>query len=91
LDANDPEEAMAALASVRARMIWRQTQAAITQQVVETGGGDERLLSVKEAATFLGVSEKWVRARQDRLGAKRLGRAVRIPLSMLKLAAKTGL
>lgn len=87
----DPEEAMACLAACRARLIYRHTQAGITRQIHDVGGEPDRLLTVKEAASYLSVSEKTIRARQEKLGATRIGSSIRIPLSRLKHATKYGL
>ena len=86
---HDAEEALAALAAVQARLTIREVQ----RSLAEAGGSSEsdRMLTVKDAAAYLSVSEKYIRARLDRLEVRRYGRAVRIPLGAVKRAAALGM
>ena len=54
---------------------------------------DGQLISVLDAATYLGVSQEAVRAwvRQGRLRGVRLGRRLLLPVSEVKRAADEGL
>lgn len=89
LRGTDPEDAAAVLASCKARVFYREMQRA--HLLREEDNRPDRLLTVAEAAKVLNVSEKWVRARQDRLMARRIGRHVRIPESAVQRIVKLGL
>jgi excisionase family DNA binding protein len=85
----DPEEAMAALAACRARLIYRTTQRAHLLREEELRS--DRLLTVADAAKVLGVSERWVRTHSHQLGRVKIGRHVRLSEDAVQRAVKVGL
>lgn len=89
LEDMDEEQAVVILAACRARLMYRATQRA--HLLREEDNRPDRMLSVAETAKVLNVSEKWVRARADKLGARKLGRHIRIPESAVQRAVRLGM
>ena len=76
LEGVEPEEALASLASVKARIYFRQMRQAGMAPAQEGLG---QYYTVREVAALLGTSEKFVRGHQGQLRAVKVGRSVRIP------------
>lgn len=88
LEDSSPEDALAALAAVKARLYFRELQRSHLAPGQSTGS--QRLLTANEVAGLVGVSLKWVYARKAFLGAVMVGRNVRFPEARIRAYLKTG-
>ena len=60
------------------------SQSGVLHSGLGTHEAPEPLLTVREVAAYLSVSEKWVRGHADELGVIRLGRPLRFDAAVLR-------
>ena len=82
------DDALAALAAVKARLYFRELQRSHLAPGQSTA--EHKLLTANEVAGLVGVSVKWVYARKTLLGAVKVGRNVRFPEAVVRAYLKTG-